>query len=174
MKKIFLLIYMFISLTGLHAAPVIIYNTENGRVIEFKQKAHTPEYVGRTDVVIYNVANPDLPQCAMQYWIVDNGTVREMTTAEKAVIDAEIAEHLAQIEADKKNLDKQEKMMRACILVLVNEVNRARQWDTDLKAVIAASTSLADFKTRAAALSDRPQITAAQANTAIKNKYDEL
>jgi hypothetical protein len=62
---------------------------------------------------------------------------------------------------------------KALIKSIVVEMNRTRQWDTDFKAAVAASVSLADLKTRVAALSARPQITASNVYAEITGYIEE-
>lgn len=63
-------------------------------------------------------------------------------------------------------------LLRGVVSVTVDEVNALRQWVTSFKAAVAASSSLADLKTRVAALANTPDRTLAQARTAIKNAID--
>lgn len=60
--------------------------------------------------------------------------------------------------------------LRAILLTIFDENNNTRQWIQSFKAAVAASTSLADLKTRVAALPDMPDRTIAQAKTAVQNK----
>lgn len=62
--------------------------------------------------------------------------------------------------------------LRAVALAAGDGDNMIRQWVTDFKAAAAASTSLADFKTRVAALSNLPQITAQNAKNAVRDRID--
>lgn len=66
------------------------------------------------------------------------------------------------------------RVLRAIVALLVDgdnaELNDLRGWLTDFKAATAAATSLADFKVRVAALPNLPDLTMAQAVTAIKNR----
>jgi hypothetical protein len=62
---------------------------------------------------------------------------------------------------------------RALVLTLLDEVNLLRQRLADQDAAVAAATSLADLKTRWAAVASAdpvPQRTAAQAKSAVANK----
>lgn len=63
---------------------------------------------------------------------------------------------------------------RAEVLVLIDEVNSLRAWIESFKAAVAAASTLADLKTRVAALSAMPARTAAQARTAVVNKLAAL
>ena len=69
-------------------------------------------------------------------------------------------------------LAKEGKILRAVVLVTLDEVNTLRQWLASFKAEVAASTSLADLKTRVAGLPNTPDRTGAQARTAIRNRID--
>jgi hypothetical protein len=62
------------------------------------------------------------------------------------------------------------KLARATAAVLVDELNDIREWIAAFKVQVAASTTLADLKTRVAALPNMPDRTLAQAKTAIGNK----
>ena len=62
------------------------------------------------------------------------------------------------------------RLLRAVAAVLVDEINALREWDASLAAAVAAATSLADLKTRVAALPALPDHTLAQARAAILNK----
>lgn len=59
------------------------------------------------------------------------------------------------------------RVLRAVVKVLVDELNALREWDVAFKAAVAAATSLADLKTRVAALPDLPDRTLAQARNAV-------
>lgn len=59
--------------------------------------------------------------------------------------------------------------LRAIASVLVDELNLLRQRDRDRAIDVAASTSLADLKTRWAARSDLADRTLSQAKTALQN-----
>lgn len=61
---------------------------------------------------------------------------------------------------------------RAVVLVSMDEVNALRGWLTSFKAAVAASATLADLKTRVAALPALPDRTAAQAKAAVVARLD--
>lgn len=56
---------------------------------------------------------------------------------------------------------------RAVAAIMVDEINSLRQWITSFKAAVAAATTLADLKTRVAALAALPDRTLAQAKAAF-------
>lgn len=183
-KLIFFLMLGFI--TSCFSNPVIFFNPATGRVTDIKTRcdivreglADTNGNPLRNDVIIYNcdakLLPSILPSCDRKYWIVSDGQVVEMNASQKAVIDAEIQAQIDQIEADKKDLDKQDKILEACILVLLDEINSERQWIESFKTAVANATTLANLKTGVAALPAMPDRTKAQAKTAIINKYNSL
>ena len=86
-------------------ANVLIYNTDNGRFVDYLKSVNTPDYEGRPDVLI----NPDMNNVTgveKKYQIVDSGSVREMTQQEKDIVDAEIIpDENAKNEANADNLN---------------------------------------------------------------------
>jgi hypothetical protein len=64
-------------------------------------------------------------------------------------------------------------ILRAEVLVMVDEINLLRAWITSFKAATAAAASLADLKTRIAALDNLPQRTAVQAKNAVVAKAQD-
>lgn len=63
---------------------------------------------------------------------------------------------------------------KAIALTLLDELNLLREWLVSFKAVVAASTSLANLQTRVAALPDMPDRTVQQAISAIRTKAGTL
>ncbi len=63
---------------------------------------------------------------------------------------------------------------RAAAKVMVDEINLLRSWITDFKVQVAAASSLADLKTRVAALPAVPARTLTQFKTAIKAEIETL
>lgn len=66
--------------------------------------------------------------------------------------------------------DGVDNIVRAAVLVIMDELNRHSTFHDNLKAAIAAATSLANLQTRIAAVNGIPQRTAADLKTAIRNK----
>jgi hypothetical protein len=62
--------------------------------------------------------------------------------------------------------------LKAVAAVTAEEINNIRQWLADFKAQVALASTLADLKTRVAALPNMPQRTLTQVRTAIANKID--
>ncbi len=63
--------------------------------------------------------------------------------------------------------DAAAQLVRAELLVTMDELNTLRQWVTTFKAAVAAASTLADLKTRVAALANLPDRTAAQIKPAL-------
>ena len=104
-------------------ARVYVHN-EEGRITGYVPSAHTPDYLRRNDVLI----NPEAPNnVPLKYLIVDQGTLREMTTEEKAQVDQGEANEAAAREAAAGNLDN-ERLLKAMVLEFVDEFNRNREW----------------------------------------------
>lgn len=61
---------------------------------------------------------------------------------------------------------------RALALITMDEINLLRQWVADFKGQVAAASSLADLKTRVAALPNTPDRTTTQLKQAIRNRID--
>lgn len=114
-------------------------------------------------------------------WVDDDGTyataiLTTRTQAEQDDLDAAAAIEQAAAVAAYKDFESTpsnwSRIERAAIELLVAENNTNRQWISDFKAEVAASTSLADFKSRVAGLPDMPQRTPAQIKSALRNKLD--
>ena len=98
-----------------------------------------------------------------------------MSPAEKVAVDDAFAA-LVETEyrtSQKGNFDGANGVyLRALVKVLLDENNTLRQWITSFKIQVAASSNLADFKTRVAGLPSTQDRTLAQAKTAIVNAID--
>lgn len=64
--------------------------------------------------------------------------------------------------------------VKAMCRVIVEEFNRARKWDRDLQAAVAASASLAELKIKIAALPARPDITADQVRDQLEAATEQI
>jgi hypothetical protein len=82
----------------------------------------------------------------------------------------ELLKDRADATTDLSDLTAPNKLLRALLLTLLDELNALREWLVSFKAATAAATSLTNLQTRVAALPDMPDRTAAQARTAIGNK----
>lgn len=112
-------------------------------------------------------------------WLVTPSALQAAAQATIAAFDVSNAAHVtwlnlqarasAQSAIDSRT-DDLLKIARAEAAVLVDEINSLRQWIESFKAATALASSLADLKTRVAALASMPDRTLAQAKTAIKAK----
>lgn len=58
-------------------------NVFNRKTMQYKKSVNTPDYLIKDWII-----NPTfIPDCEAKYMVVDNDTIREMTSEEKAVVD---------------------------------------------------------------------------------------
>lgn len=142
------------------------------RVVALDLSANTTLVIGRPDVVI----NPQLPAGEVfHYWREDAGTVRDMSAAEVAQVDAEdlLAAQLAERDGAKGRFDTGSGMiLRAVADITKDELNLLRQWLQDFKAVVAGSNNLGQFAAGVAGLPDTPDRTLSQLRNAIRSRID--
>jgi hypothetical protein len=119
--------------------------------------------------VLASTERPDV-WASYQSWVIAGG----VTAAYDAPTEAEIAQGLRDVANGifQTGTGADAKLYRSIAAVLLDENNALRQWITSFKAATAASSSLADFKTRVAALPAMPDRTLAQAKTAVTNKLN--
>lgn len=110
-----------------------------------------------------------------------NGQEVELTQAEEDAIIAEWLANKAQQdleatpefklqqdrERERRNFDS---IYKRFALTAMDEINLLRSWITGFKTQVAAATTLADLKTRVAALPNVPQRTADQLKSAMDLK----
>ena len=167
-------------------ADIIKYDTVTNWAKQYISSQDPIGYIGQNDVLIFEDTTAQtvaelrtfLETVPVKYLIViGNPQVREMTTQEKAAVDAALAAALlAERRAGAKNLfdavDILGRVLRAVIVLVIDEINILRTRDRDRSVDVAAATSLADLKTRWAARSSLSGRTTAQARTAIRNAID--
>lgn len=114
--------------------------------------------------------NPDISAVSdwpNRYWIITGDTVSLMDAASREALDDSLLSESR--DSLVNQLTSDEDLMRALMLVVLEEFNNhALKINAILDAVDAAG-SLVDLKTRIAAISDYPQRTANQIRTAIRN-----
>lgn len=147
----------------------------NERVLSMLPSIHAPDYIGRTDVVLYSHAS-DMPTLTepMLYWRHDTDVIRDMTGPEKAALDVELAAAATQRIRDygTEEIDAttgRGVRTRAIAELLVRENNLLRQWIMGFKAEVAAASNLNGLKTGVASLPNMPDRTLSQAKTAYIN-----
>ena len=109
---------------------------------------------------------------------IGSNNVRNATQAEIDAFSASEVDDLSQMDADRAetllNTHPQfRKLMTAYSDILKDEFNHVRSWITDFKVEVAAATSLADLKSRVAALPNLPDRTLAQLKTAMTNRISK-
>lgn len=158
---------------------VIIFDTNNGRVLGFIKSTGNPEYATRPDAIVYDDRTDPSEEAIKQlvdsvginYLKVANQALSEMTSQEKIDRDnSDAQQRLAEIKsgavASIDGLDGYE--LRAIAKMMIDEINSLRQWIVEFKAAIAASSSMSDMKSRVALLPDMPDRTLTQAKTVYK------
>lgn len=103
-----------------------------------------------------------------KYWIVTGDTVSLMNQAQRDAVDA--ADLIAIRDSAASELSKVESILRAFMLVVIDEFNAHALKHNAILTAIDSATSLADLKTRVGTITDYPSRTTDQLRTAIRNK----
>jgi len=136
---------------------------------QYVESADTPAFPTATWILNSAQANAlwaaNVPT---KYWNIVGDAVTEMSPAEKAAVDAS----LLSSSRDKSvtELDQVENILRAFVLVLMDELNLHAATVTAILNAIDGAASLADVKTSVGAIADLPQRTNGQLKTSIRNK----
>jgi hypothetical protein len=159
-------------------ASIVRYSTSStpNPVTDYLPSVNTPDYEGQANVLV----NPDLSAVSgqpLKYWKHVAGAIQLMTQGERDAADAAIAAALllSQRAGAKDIFDgsgSDAKILKAVVLLLIDELNALRERDRDRSTDVAAATNLADLKARWAARSALADRTGAQARTAIRAKLD--
>lgn len=104
----------------------------------------------------------------VRYWKSVGGIATEMDAGEKAIIDTNSVN--ASRDATAARMDDIEDVVRALALATLDELNTHALKTNEILDAVDAATSLADLKTRIAAVTDYPQRTGAQLKTSVRNK----
>ncbi len=167
-------------------ADIVRYDTITNWAKQYIASQDPSGYVSQNDILIFEDTTVQtvaelrtLLETVPVRYLIKIGTpqVREMTTQEKAAVDAALAAALlAERRLNAKNifdaLDFWGRILRAIVTLVVDEINILRTRDRDRSVDVAAATTLADLKTRWAARSSLANRTYAQAKTAIQNAID--
>lgn len=137
---------------------IAIYNAQANTVKTFIRDDYPQGYTPPEGYTL--VPHDELPQG----WTPEPDTshqefVQQLRQQAKAILDEQQAANSA--------------VLRALVLVLIDEVNHLRQWVTALKAQIGLSTNLANMQTRIGQFPDLPDRTGTQARDAIKGKIED-
>jgi hypothetical protein len=132
----------------------------------FFASANTPDYP-----VAEWIINPDLTAVEgfpSQYWIITGDIVTLMDQAQRDAVDAaaldQSRDNTAQV------LEQPEAYPRGYALVALDELNAHALKTNAILDAVDAATTLADLKTRIAAITDYPQRSIQQMQTAVRNK----
>lgn len=133
---------------------------------QYLASANTPDYPVQDWII-----NPDLSAVdgwAQKYWIITGDLVSLADANARAAIDA--AETEAQRDAITAQLDQTEDVLRAFMLVTLDELNAHAAKINSILTAIDGASSLANLKTAVAAIADYPTRTAANLRAAVRNK----
>ena len=102
-------------------------------------------------------------------WVNDH--IEEMSGPEKAAVDAAAAQ--AQLDSIVQQVDQQGDLLRAFMLMVLDEFNRHSALSNGIKSAIDNGANLSAIKTPVAALSSVPTRTAQQLRAALRDKLTE-
>lgn len=146
-----------------------------------------PDYVHRTTLQYVKSGNaPDFPSATWleippgspnaiivasvvrRYQVLEGDVLREMTRGEKDVVDA--AALTAERDAKASALDDVEDVLRAFMLVVLDELNAHADRHNAITATVDGAANLAQFGAAMQAIADYPRRTATQLRNAIRGK----
>lgn len=144
-----------------------LYDTLEFQLLE---SVHTPDYPGTR----YQDATPGtdlrtlVDSVPSRYLKLDGDTVVEMSQAEKDAVD--LARLTAQRDAAVARLQNVEDVLRAFMLMVLDDRNAQAQATNSILAAAENATSLATFQSAMNAIADVPEYTEQQLRTGIRNK----
>lgn len=134
-----------------------IYNAQANTVKTFIRDDYPDGYTPPSGYTL--VPSDELPQgWEMEVDTSHQDALLELRSQAKQMLDEQQAANSA--------------VLRGLVLVLIDEVNNLRQWNTALKTQIGLSTNLGNLQTRIAQFPDLPDRTGQQARDAIKSQID--
>lgn len=141
-------------------------NVLNRTTKQFLASANTPDFP-----LLDWIHNPDMSAVTgfdSRYWIISGDVVTLMDAPSRAALDAAAVEAARDELANQ--LDQTEDILRAVVLLVLDELNAHTTKTNALLTAIDNSSSLANLKTAVAAIADLPIRTAAQLKAAIRSK----
>lgn len=141
-------------------------NVLNRTTKEFLRSVNEPDYPIEEWII-----SPDLSAVEgfdSRYWIITGDVVSLMDQAARDAVDA--AELLARRNAEAAQLANIESVLRAFMLIVLDEFNAHADKENSMRDAMDASTSLADMKTRIGAIENYPIRTEEQLRQAIRNR----
>lgn len=133
---------------------------------QYLPSANTPDYP--TAEWIHNPNMSAVVGFDARYWTISGDTVSLMSQAERDAVDVAVRD--AARHAAAAQLQQTEDIVRAFMLIVLDEFNLHAQKSTAILNAIDNGASLAAIKTAVAAITDYPQRTEAQLRTAIRNR----
>jgi hypothetical protein len=133
---------------------------------QYLPSANTPDYP-----VVDWIINPDMSAVAgqpAQYWIITGDVVTLMDQAQRDQVDANLL--AASRDSTAAILAEPEAYPRGYALVALDELNAHALKTNSILDAVDAATTLADLKSRIALITDYPQRTIQQMQTAVRNK----
>lgn len=133
---------------------------------EYLKSVHEPNYPVQDWII-----NPDLSNVtgySSKYWIVTGDVVTLMDQGQRDAVDS--VELIARRDAEAGQFQNVEGVLRAFMLIVLDEFNAHSAKINAMLSAMDASTSLADMKTRIGLIADYPTRTTEQLITAIRNK----
>lgn len=165
-------------------ASAVVYDPNTNQVLEFHVNINPALFAGKPNTKIYDANTSPTEAEVKSIFTVPTIYVKVVGNAVQVMNDSEIATVNANyIQANNlkyrsdaitvlNNLTGDGKIQRAAALVTMDAINVLRDWVTQFQVQVAAATSLADLKTRVAALPNLGQITGNQLINAILNKIN--
>ena len=141
-------------------------NVLNRTTKQFLPSANTPDYP-----VADWIHNPDMSAVTgfdSRYWIITGDTVTLMDAASRAALDTAAVEAARDELANQ--LDQTEDILRAVVMMMLDELNAHAEKTNTLLTAIDNASSLANLKTTVGGIPDLPIRTAAQVKSAIRSK----
>ena len=162
MKRFLLLIVLLVSMIGYAHAATALYRISSGEVLIISQEDSDFSQYAHVDLAVKTGATyPDGYTTALRVLgaskIIDGDIVRNATQEEintfRPANENDILARQANRVIQYMNTDIVfRRILVALVKGIIREDNENRQWIRDFKAAVAASTSLADFQSRVAAL----------------------
>lgn len=167
----------------------VIFDTTTKRVTGIRESVDPSAFNGRVGIDVLEFLDNTTPTESAVRGIInrlnqkyikvtaDNTSVEDMTQGEKDAINAaEAAALLAALRSGAKNLfdstASDGKILKAVVILLIDELNDLRTWTRDFKTQTAAATSFSNLQTRVATLATLSNRNSDQARTAIRTKID--
>ena len=133
---------------------------------QYLPSANTPDYPVEDWII-----NPDMSAVIgvdSRYWRITGDVVSLMSEQDRNALDAAAVQSVR--DAAVAQLQQAEDVLRAFMLILLDDRNLLAARQSSLLDAIDGAASLAALKTAAAAIANPPQYTEEQLRTAIRNR----